>query len=242
MDHVGARPTGTAAGPGIPYAHGASAIDQARLARRTAATSAAFLLPHLRPGMRVLDCGCGPGTITMGLAEAVAPGEAVGLDFQPDQIAAARALASERGVANVRFVTGSVYELPFPDASFDAAYANTLFMHLAEPTRALAEMKRVLKPGGVVALADDDHDTWIWEPRTPLMTAWHQLIVRVIEHHGGSVRRSRHHRRLLREAGFARPVAGASLGGGGVWGTPEDTRLLAAWAAEQLRQPAFVEW
>jgi ubiquinone/menaquinone biosynthesis C-methylase UbiE len=228
-------------GPSLPYTHGASSIERERLARRTAEVSAAFLLPHLRPGMRILDCGCGGGTITLGLAEAVAPGEAVGLDFQPAQVAGARALAAERGVANVRFVTGSVYELPFPDASFDAAYANTLFMHLAEPSRALAEMRRVLRPGGVIALADDDHDSFIWEPRIPLMTAWHHLVMRVIEHHGGDLRRSRHHRRLLQQGGFARPVAGATLGGGGVWGTPEETRLIAAWAAEQLRQPGFVQ-
>src|SRR5262249_9673167 len=160
----------------VPYAHGSSDIEQARLARRTAATSAAFLLPHLGPGMRVLDVGCGVGTITLGLAEAVAPGEAVGLDLQPAQIDAAQVLAATRGVVNVQFVPGSVYELPFPDASFDAAYANTLVQHLAEPSRALAELKRVLKPGGVVALADDDIDTLIWEPRTPLMTTWVELF------------------------------------------------------------------
>jgi 2-polyprenyl-3-methyl-5-hydroxy-6-metoxy-1,4-benzoquinol methylase len=88
---------------GASYLHGSAGIEQRRLARRVAATSAAFFLPHLRPGLRLLDCGCGPGSITFGLAEAVAPGEVVGFDVQPAQVERARALAAERGVPNVRF-------------------------------------------------------------------------------------------------------------------------------------------
>ena len=65
-------------------------------ARRTAQVNAAFLLPHLKPGMRLLDCGCGPGSITVGLAQAVAPAETVGIDASPDAIEAARAHAADR--------------------------------------------------------------------------------------------------------------------------------------------------
>lgn len=224
-----------------PYVHETSDIEQRRLGRRTAATSAAFLLPHLRPGMRLLDCGCGVGTITLGLAEAVAPGEAVGIDFQAAQVARAQALATERGVTNVRFEVASVYALPFPDGSFDAVFANTLLLHLAEPLRALREMRRVLKPGGVVAIADDDHSARIIEPPSSHMVAMYRLFMLVIAHHGGDPYRARHHRRLLREAGFARPVAGGTLGTGGAWGTPEDTRLWAAWLVDQVNAPAFQE-
>ncbi len=93
-------------------------------------------------------------------------------------------------------------------------------------------MKRVLKPGGVIGVADDEHSTIIFEPRTPLLTELYRLLLRVVEHHGGDPYRARHHRRLLAEAGFTRPVAGATLGTGGVWGTPEDTRVFAAWMSE----------
>ena len=79
---------------------------------RTAGVQGAFFLPYLHPGMTVLDCGCGPGTITIGLAEAVAPGEAVGVDLEASQIDLARAKALERGIPHLRFETGNVYDLP----------------------------------------------------------------------------------------------------------------------------------
>jgi ubiquinone/menaquinone biosynthesis C-methylase UbiE len=219
------------------YLHGASDSEQLRLARRTAATSAAFFLPHLRPGMRLLDCGCGVGSITLGLAEAITPGEAIGIDIQPEQVARARATAAERGIANVRFEVAPIDALPFPDAVFDAAFASTVLMHLPDPLRALQELKRVLKPGGVVGITDDDHDFALIEPAVPEVIAAHRLLMRVIEHYGGNPSLARHHRRLLREAGFARPVAGATTAVGGAWGTPEETRALALWWSNQLRQP-----
>ena len=117
------------------------------LANRTAATFAEFFIPYLRPGMRLLDCGCGVGSITLDLAGLVAPGDVVGIDVEPRQIDAARAAAAERGVTNVRFEVASIYELPFLDASFDAAFAQGVLEYLRQPVNALREMRRCLKPG-----------------------------------------------------------------------------------------------
>jgi ubiquinone/menaquinone biosynthesis C-methylase UbiE len=224
----------------LSYIHPVTSADQRRLERRTAATAAAFFLPHLHPGMRLLDCGCGPGSITIGLAKAVAPGEVVGIDFQPGQIERARELAAERGVDNVQFEVASVYELPFPPASFDAVFAHQLLLHVLDPQRALGEIRRALTPGGVVGIADDDLATLVWEPRTALMTEVLRLLVRGIEHHGGDPNRARFHRRTLLDAGFSRPIAGASLWTSMVWGTPEETRMIAAWLADQLGHSDFV--
>jgi ubiquinone/menaquinone biosynthesis C-methylase UbiE len=94
--------------------------------------------------MQVLDCGCGPGSITVDVAQRIAPGTVVGIDVDAVQVEQARRLAGERGIANARFEVGSVYELPFPDASFDAAFANNVLNHLGDPLRALLEMRRVL--------------------------------------------------------------------------------------------------
>jgi SAM-dependent methyltransferase len=106
-------------------------------ANRSAQSHAAFLLPHLRPGMTLLDLGCGPGTITAGLAEAVAPGPTVGVDLIPPP---------PGDVPGVTFVSADVRELPFEDASFDAVFACCLLQHLADPLAALREARRVTRP------------------------------------------------------------------------------------------------
>ena len=109
-----------------------AAWSQAVYARRTGQV-AAFLAPHLRAGMRLLDCGCGPGSITVDLAQAVAPGDTIGIDLREDALVQARALARERRIATVAFQAASVYQLPFPDGSFDAAFACAVLQHLAAP-------------------------------------------------------------------------------------------------------------
>src|SRR6478735_9843891 len=86
---------------------------------RTAANSAAYLLPHLAPGLDLLDVGCGPGTITLDLARAVAPGRVVGIDAVEEPLVAARAEAAEAGVGNVTYAVGDDYEIGFEAASFD---------------------------------------------------------------------------------------------------------------------------
>src|SRR4029453_16149816 len=127
--------------------------NRAVFATRTG-RAAAFLAPHLRAGMRLLDCGCGPGSITADLATLVAPGQAIGIDLREDALAQGRALARERGVATLVFQKASVYQLPYADGSFDAAFACAVLQHLTAPLAALQEIRRVLKPGGVVGIVD----------------------------------------------------------------------------------------
>ena len=126
----------------------------AAMRRRTAGSAAGFLLPYLQPGMSVVDVGCGQGTITAGLAEAVAPGNVVGFDLQEDHILSAQRLAGERGLANLTFRIGDVYNPPFEPESFDVAYANAVLSHLSHPDDAIRSIWSVLKPGGLIALRD----------------------------------------------------------------------------------------
>lgn len=193
------------------YSQIANPAFEAELAERSAARDAAFLMPHLRPGMRLIDVGSGPGSITLGLASIVAPGEAIGVDIQLAQVESSRRLAAARGMANVQFQASDIYALPFPDRSFDAAFVNGVLMHLAEPVRALAEVRRVLRPGGVAAVRDPDFGTAIYAPITPSLQRWLALREQVRRHNGGDPFRGRHYRRLLLEAGFARAEAGASV-------------------------------
>ena len=131
---------------------------------RTAENSAAYLLPFLAPGATLLDIGCGPGTITVDLAERVAPGTVVGIDRAEDVLAVARASAAERGLHNVTFAVGDAYRLQFPDDSVDVVHAHQVLQHLTDPVAALTEMRRVGRPGGVVAVRDADYAATTWYP------------------------------------------------------------------------------
>ena len=99
--------------------HTPNALDF--MSRRTAESHAAFFLPHLKPGMRVLDCGCGPGGITVGLAQRINPGEVTGIDAGGAPLERARERASEANI-QLTFREASVYSLPFRDAEFDAVF------------------------------------------------------------------------------------------------------------------------
>jgi len=210
--------------------------SQAVYARRTGQT-AAFLVPHLRAGMRLLDCGCGPGSITVDLAQAVAPGDTIGIDLREDALAQARALARERRIANVTFQAASIYQLPFPERSFDAAFVCAVLQHLAAPLAALQEIRRVLKPGGVIGVADGSSTLNFRYPTNPLLEKWDWLRAREREHNTGRPSEMLRLRALLREAGFARTRASGTLTteAGPPAGSLEETRRVAQTHVIRLR-------
>jgi len=110
----------------------------------------------LKPGERALDVGCGPGTLVLFLATKVAPGgEAVGIDASPEMIERATQKARKAGTA-ARFEMAAIESLPFADASFDVATSTFMLHHLPHDVQAtgLSEVRRVLKPGGRLFIAD----------------------------------------------------------------------------------------
>lgn len=117
----------------------------------------ALHLLDLRAGHTVVDVGCGPGTDLGTLAAAVAPGgTVVGVDRDPVMVAAARARLA--GEAGVRVRPGDAHALPLADDSADRARAERVLQHVDDPARALAEVRRVVRPGGRVVLAEPDWD------------------------------------------------------------------------------------
>lgn len=165
---------------------------------RTAANSAAYLLPELRPGQDLLDVGCGPGSITAELAGLVAPGRVTGLDRSSEVIAEAR--SSHPGV---EFVTGSAYRMGLPDASFDVVHAHQLLQHLADPVAALTEMGRVLRPGGVLAVRESDYGAFVWEPPDERLDRWREVYRSVCRANGADPDMGRALPSAVRAAGFA---------------------------------------
>ena len=150
---------------------------------RTAENSAGYLLPHLTAGARLLDVGCGPGTITADLAARV--GQVTAIDAAEDILGQARAEAEQRGQANVSFQPGDVYHLDFPDGSFDVVHAHQVLQHLSEPVAALAEMRRVCRPGGLVAARDGDYAGMFWYPQELELAEWQALYRKVARALGG---------------------------------------------------------
>ncbi|RSN70467.1 methyltransferase domain-containing protein [Actinomadura sp. WAC 06369] len=190
------------------YTHGHHETVLSAHRRRTVENSAAYLVEHLRPGASVLDVGCGPGSITAGLAERVAPGRVVGVDAAGTAVAEARAAAG--GAANLEFAVGDVHDLRFDDGAFDVVHAHQVLQHIADPVGALREMRRVAKPGGVVAVREADFGGMVWHPDPPGMDAWLPVYRAVARGNGGEPDAGRRLAAWAREAGFADVRASAS--------------------------------
>jgi ubiquinone/menaquinone biosynthesis C-methylase UbiE len=174
----------------------------ARLARRTAETAAAFFLPYLEPGMRLLDVGCGPGSITSGLAQRVAPGETIGMDPSAEVIATAKSLAKATPARNLSFEVGSIHEPPFAAGTFDAVFTNQVMQHLRRPVDALRQMRSLLAPGGVLGVRVFDWGSAIFYPESEGMRRCLALRFELRRRDGAEPNAGRYLRRWFREAGF----------------------------------------
>lgn len=214
-------------------------VQQEYTRSRTAEKWVGFFLPHLRPGMSLLDCGCGVGSITVDLAEKVAPGEVIGVDIDEGQLEIAKSLANERGIRNVRFELASVHMLQFSEASFDAVLAHTLLMHLSDPLEVLKKMRRLLKPGGIIGVSDDDYSTLVHSPSSPALEKAAQLWPKIVTFNGGSPSYSRGLRGLLRKAGFSQTEGHAVAAD--YYGTLQGTRHIAELFIQLFSDPSISE-
>ena len=152
---------------------------------RTAENSAAYLLPRLKSGDTLLDIGCGPGTITADLATQVTPGRVTALEPTGPALDLARAEIARRGLDTVDFAVGDVHALDFADDTFDVVHAHQVLQHVGDPVTALREMRRVTKPGGVIAVRDSDYAAFAWFPQLPELDEWLDLYRRIARSNGG---------------------------------------------------------
>jgi ubiquinone/menaquinone biosynthesis C-methylase UbiE len=177
---------------------------------RTAENSAGFLLPELFAGARVLDVGCGPGTISADLARRVAPGIVAGIDIASEVIETAQSLHADQVGENLQFSVDNVYDLSFGDESFDVVYAHQVLQHLSDPVSALVEMRRVLVNGGVLGVRDADYGGFVWSPEDPRLEAWMDLYQRVTRANGALANAGRHLAAWVHEAGFSDAAVASS--------------------------------
>ena len=212
------------------YTHGHSAAVLNAHSRRGAADSAAYLLAHLNAGMDLLDVGCGPASITADLAERVTPGRVVALDAASGALEAARATLRDRGLSEqVEVTSGDVMALPFEDATFDVVHAHQVLQHLADPVGALAEMRRVTRPGGIVAVRDAVYSAMTWFPEPAGMEQWRSVYMATARANRGEPDAGSRLLSWARAAGFADASASASTW---CYATPADR----AWQSQTWAQ------
>lgn len=220
------------------YTHGHHESVLRSHASRTAENSASYLIPHLQSGHRVLDVGSGPGTITADFARLVAPGEVLGLDRSPEVVAAASTWASREQLKNLSFDVGDIYQLNFPDNSFDVVHAHQVLQHLSDPVAALKELRRVAKPGGIVALREADFHGMSWYPAQPELDEWMNLYQQVARHNHAEPDAGRRLLHWAQAAGFADVTPSSS---NWLYATPEQRRWLSDDWAERVEQSALAE-
>jgi ubiquinone/menaquinone biosynthesis C-methylase UbiE len=179
MDEVAVSHTGT------PYTHGHSEAVLRSHRWRNAQNSAAYLLPHLKPTMHLLDVGCGPGTLSIDLARHVAPGRVLGVDLDPSVVAEATRTAEGSGL-DISFVAGDFTAVDSPDAGFDVVHAHQVLQHVGDPVGALRSMARLARPGGIIAARDADYPAMTWFPREPQLDRWLDLYMAVTARNGAN--------------------------------------------------------
>ena len=202
---------------------------------RTAENSAAYVLAHLRSGQDLLDVGCGPGTITRDLARIVAPGRVLGIDSSAEVVAQA---AVDGGA---EFAVGDAYDLDLEDESFDVVHVHQVLQHLTDPVRALAELRRVLRAGGLLAVRESDYGGFFWAPASAALERWLELYHLVTARNGAEADAGRRLPSWVRQAGFEDLVVSSSSWSfaeaeerawwGGLWA---DRVRLSAFASQAL--------
>lgn len=224
--------------PDDTYTHGHHASVLRSHSMRTVENSAAYLIPQLTPGRTVLDIGCGPGTITTGLAERVTPGQVVGIDREPGPLDSATADARGKGLDNVQFRIGDAYALDFPDGSFDVVHAHQVLQHLTDPVAALVQMRRVGRPGGVVAVRDADYAAMTWFPASSRLDRWLEIYRHLARHNGAEPDAGRRLRSWAVAAGFTDLTCTASAW---CFATADERAWWAGTWAQRVTESALAE-
>lgn len=226
-------------GDGDVYTHGHQDSVLRSHRWRTARNSAAYLVPHLRAGLRVLDVGCGPGSLTADLAKLVAPGAVVGVDLSPEVVEEAREHAVQAGVGNVSFSAGDFRDwAASAGGSFDVVHAHQVLQHLRDPVGALRHMARLARPGGLIAVRDSDYPGMVWAPACEALDRWREVYLAVTRRNGAAADAGRHLLAWGRAAGLEGLSYSTSTW---TFATQEDRRWWGGLWADRSVSSSFAE-
>ena len=187
----------------------------------------AYMLPYLRPGLRVLDFGCGPGTISVGMAKYIDPGELHGVDMQASQVELARNAAKASGRSNAIFHVADVTDLPFEDGFFDVAHGHNILMHVPDTGAALAEVKRVLKPGGILSCREMITSSCFAHPNLGMTQRLWEMFEDLIASNDGHPDMGKDMKIHIHDAGFTNIRMSASFN---TYSSPEELSAIYSMA------------
>src|SRR5215831_2648810 len=190
-----------------------SDANRALFNRRSATADASHLVPYLKPGLRLVDFGCGPGTLSLGLAAIVTPGEVLGIDISETSIAQAKAQRELLGITNAEFRVSDIVDARLPDTSFDVAHFSSVLAYQSDPLAALTVAYRALKPGGLVSAREPQKEgDWFGGPYREILPLINSLIMEDgFKSVGGDPFIGRRLATLLHAAGFERVELTPSL-------------------------------
>ena len=208
------------------------------LARYTVHSHAAHLLPHLRPGHRVLDFGCGPGTISVGLAKAVDPGEMHGVDMEESQVEIARQVAVAQRQENALFQVADVTALPFEDDFFDVVHGHHILTHVPDTAGTLAEVKRVLKPGGIIGCREMICEASFTEPDFGVIQDSWGMFQDLLAANDGHPQMGKELKEHLIDAGFENVRVTSSFD---IYSTPPDIKFIYGLVGQWFLAPEITE-
>ncbi|KAL4799297.1 S-adenosyl-L-methionine-dependent methyltransferase [Aspergillus venezuelensis] len=205
---------------------------------RTAQNSAPHLLPHIKPTSRILDIGCGPGSITVDFASLASSGHGTGIEYSADPLEEARALADARGVKNVTFQVGDIHSLDFEDDTFDIVHVHQVLQHISDPVKALSEMRRVVKKGGIVAARESD--SFSWYPANKGLELWLSLTTTIASAKGGNPHPGKKMHVWAKEAGFEMGNIQRSTGSW-CFSSPEEREYWGEGMARRMEDSGLAE-
>ncbi|MXY22034.1 MAG: class I SAM-dependent methyltransferase [Dehalococcoidia bacterium] len=208
------------------------------LRRYTAEASAAYLLPYLRPGLRVLDIGCGPGNISVGLAKAVAPGHLHGVDMEESQIELAKSVAKANGQDNAIFHVGDIVDLPFEDSFFDVVHCHNVLMHIPNTAAVLAEAKRVLKSGGIIGCREMICESSFTHPDFGVIRKAWDMFEDLLAADDGHPQMGKELKNRIVEAGFTNVRMDVTFD---IYNTPEDIAFIHTFANKWFLSPEITD-
>ena len=184
------------------YTHGHHSSVTKDHARRTLQNSAAFLIPHIKQNHHILDVGCVPGSITIDIAELAHEGSVIGCDIVTSVLKEAQDAIDARGVKNITLQEIDANKLPFDDGVFDIAFCHQVLQHAGDPVGILKEMRRVTKPGGIVAAREADYKSFAWYPELEGLDEWARVYQAVTKSNGAEPNAGRYLISWAQQAGF----------------------------------------